>query len=135
MALKEIIRILRPGGRGLIYAWAKEQERNAMPSSYLKKSKSKSVSKSQPKPSSQFDLPVHENRTDFLHSDLLVPWKRKGEEPKTFHRFYHVFQEKELEDLVRRADGTIEIEKTYYDQGNWCVILRKPMQCTMQFDQ
>ena len=54
---------------------------------------------------------MHENRTNFKHNDLLVPWKNKSDE-ETFHRFYHVFEEGELESLM-------------YEQGNKCVIFVK----------
>ena len=71
-------------------------------------------------------LPVHENRTNFKHNDLLVPWKNKSDE-ETFHRFYHVFEEGELESLMYEALGKdkMEIESLFYDQGNWCVIFVK----------
>ena len=36
-------------------------------------------------------LPVHANRTNFKHNDLLVPWKRQTDS-NSFHRFYHVFE-------------------------------------------
>ena len=75
---------------------------------------------------SNIRLPVHENRTNFKHNDLLVPWKNKKDE-ETFHRFYHVFKKGELEDLVKKALGPsrIHIESLYYDQGNWCIIFQK----------
>lgn len=76
-------------------------------------------------------LPVHRNRTDFLHQDMLVPWKLKqnnenmnDSENNDFMRFYHVFEENELENLCISIGGII-IEKSFYEQGNWCVILKK----------
>lgn len=40
------------------------------------------------------------------------------------HRYYHTFVEGELEELCRTVDG-VSIVDSYYDQGNWCVILKK----------
>lgn len=73
-------------------------------------------------------LCVHTNRTAFESQDLLVPWHLKGEVKArpgpVFHRFYHVFQRGELEDLCTSVSG-VEVQQSYYDQGNWCVILQK----------
>ena len=41
-----------------------------------------------------------------------------------FHRYYHIFREGELEMLCLEIEGC-EIIKSYFDQGNWCVILTK----------
>lgn len=77
------------------------------------------------------NLPVHENRTQFQHSDLLVPWKlRKKVDDKlasqpeiTLLRYYHVFEEGELEELCKQLP--FEIEESFYEEGNWCVICKK----------
>ena len=149
-SVEEMIRILRPGGRALIYAWAQEQERDSTPSTYLKQQKTENSTDSKfirtnniestkgevdPSASNEFPLvlPVHKNRTNFEHSDLLVPWKTKGSneqvenvESKTFLRYYHVFKEGELESLIlEHLSEQLTIIESYYDQGNWCVILEK----------
>ena len=118
-------------------------------------------------------LPVHKNRTEFVSSDMLVPWNLKSSssesknvcngsnaevstveienpkvemtnkktcsemsespvqvvsesasDPKLFHRYYHIFREGELELLCNSIDGC-RILTSYYDQGNWCVIITK----------
>ena len=46
------------------------------------------------------------------------------EEEKIFQRYYHVFQEGELEGLVKQVEG-LSISHSYYDQGNWCVVAEK----------
>ncbi len=144
-AIKEIVRLLRPGGRALIYAWARDQRREETgASSYLKGDGEGANCRPGPRPGvpaeskavvgEKLVLPVHRNRTDFQHADLLVPWrttKRGAEEKKdgettTLHRFYHVWEEGELESAVEEAAGdAVEVKEGYYDQGNWCVILRK----------
>ncbi len=138
-AIREMVRLLRPGGRSLIYAWARDQKRKESgdPSSYLKQGHDEEVISRAPGEGSGGDLsivvceklalPVHRNRTDFKHSDLLVPWKKAGKGgPETLHRFYHVLEEGELEASVSEAVGDeVELEESYYDEGNWCVRLRK----------
>ncbi|CAM9588239.1 unnamed protein product [Bubo scandiacus] len=182
--IRELARLLRPGGMALIYVWAMEQEYKNQKSKYLKEkngSKDKEeeistgvaqtpLSDQMPDSSSQDSacsdqllndskgkgcdaepvadsrLPVHTNRTSFHSQDLLVPWhlkggpKKKGESADTvlfpagskesqelcpvFHRYYHVFCEGELEAACRSLD-CVRIQKSYYDQGNWCVVLEK----------
>ncbi|XP_037632381.1 alkylated DNA repair protein alkB homolog 8 [Sebastes umbrosus] len=41
-----------------------------------------------------------------------------------FHRYYHVFQQGELEQLCGQEAG-VKVQSSYHDQGNWCVILEK----------
>lgn len=135
-----MVRILCVGGSALIYVWAKDQNRNKQKSSYLKQDrknrKNDSVVPDQP-PVEQISitddvtLPVHVNRTQFQHQDLLVPWKLKSEKSvgedasdKQYLRFYHVFEERELEELCGRLDN-VQVVNSYYDQGNWCVLIKK----------
>lgn len=126
-----MIRVLKVGGRALIYVWAKDQNRDQQKSSYLKQN-----SKKDEKPMENgvvtspvgVTLPIHTNRTQFKHSNLLVPWKLKSKDSttpeSTFLRFYHVFEDNELIELCKRINN-IEILNSYYDQGNWCVEFKK----------
>ncbi|XP_063005024.1 alkylated DNA repair protein alkB homolog 8 isoform X2 [Melospiza melodia melodia] len=182
--IRELARLLRPGGTALIYVWAMEQEYKNQKSKYLKeKNGSKNKDREMntdiaqrplndqgpdnssqdsawsdqllndlkdescgAKPVADFRLPVHTNRTSFHSQDLLVPWHLKGGTKKkeesvdtvvvpggskelqelspVFHRYYHVFCEGELEAVCRSLD-CVRVQKSYYDQGNWCVILEK----------
>ncbi len=115
-------RVLRPHGRGLVYVWAKNQAVENKPSRYLKQ---KQGEEPEEEAHNEFRLPVHTNRTNFEHSDLLVPWKkREKREDVTFHRYYHVFEEGELMELVGAVKG-VRVVRDYYDQGNWCVLFEK----------
>ena len=64
-------RILVPGGRILIYVWAKNQTNKSEMSSYLKQNKKNfKENRSGEEPSrevGEFGLPVHQNRTNFVH--------------------------------------------------------------------
>ncbi|MEQ2198054.1 hypothetical protein XENOCAPTIV_007082 [Xenoophorus captivus] len=202
-AVRELVRLLKPGGQALIYVWAYEQEYNKQKSKYLKdhvKQHNGEKSKDTPEESQESHeepsvfttshverdvkdaskmtegrLSVHTNRTAFNSQDLLVPWHLKGrkthgeeessgrfssrEEPNpdfdssmssdtthspdskpspsdnmcqipggssvpVFHRYYHVFQQGELEQLCTQVTG-IKVQTSYHDQGNWCVVLQK----------
>ncbi|XP_020040944.2 tRNA (carboxymethyluridine(34)-5-O)-methyltransferase ALKBH8 isoform X2 [Castor canadensis] len=179
-AVQELVRLLRPGGKALIYVWAMEQEYTNQKSKYLrgkrispgKKEKinsdasvegllvervpdvgSRDSASSVPSVSdvqerrcksrqvTNSELPVHTNRTSFHSQDVLVPWHLKGNSGKDkavepfgpvgshdpssiFHRYYHVFCDGELEAACQTLSN-VSILKSYYDQGNWCVILQK----------
>lgn len=152
-----MIRILRIDGLALIYVWAKNQAFKSK-SKYLKHNKRNDDEYGAGTPAqtadvapksgdSSLSLPIHTNRTQFAHSDVLVPWKLKSAAPpstttatdpgdavtltaaddkpvKTFLRYYHVFDENELFALCSQFDNIV-IEDSYYDQGNWCIIFRK----------
>lgn len=136
-ALIEINRVLVVGGQALIYVWAKEQFKNHNLSTYLKQSKiNKQKSENINEEIKNFcveavdiNLPIHKNRSNFIHNDLLVPWKlnqqKKQEiEPETHLRYYHVFEESELKCLCEQIKNCKVIDY-YYDQGNWCIIFEK----------
>lgn len=122
------MRILKVGGKALIYVWAKNQSH----SNYLKENKkSENFEVSSVVVDEKLELPVHTNRTQFKNKDLLVPWKLRNsaendekKDENVFLRFYHVFEEGELEKLCNKISN-ISINKSYYDQGNWCVIIEK----------
>ncbi|KAF6101943.1 alkB-like protein 8, tRNA methyltransferase [Phyllostomus discolor] len=179
-ALQELVRLLRPGGKALIYVWAMEQEYNKKKSKYLREDRTSPEKKEEissdtsvqemlveqmpgvgnqdsaysvpsinnfqngscnSKKGANSKLPIHTNRTSFHSQDLLVPWHLKGNPGKeksiepfgpvgthdaspVFHRYYHVFCEGELE-AACQALSDVSILQSYYDQGNWCVILQK----------
>lgn len=123
--------MLRKGGRALVYVWAKEQEIGKRKSTYLlqKKSDTSGAEASVPEAYSKTVLPVHTNRTDFKHVDVLVPWSLNskdstGIDRPTYLRFYHVFTEGELDNLCSKISN-ITICRSYYDQGNWCIEFKK----------
>lgn len=138
-AISEMIRVLRVDGKCLIYVWAKDQKKNFEKSSYLRQNKAVNKNKkseddqrdetatSKEIPNVEISLPIHTNRTEFQQQDVYVPWKLKGNQEsnqEVFLRYYHVFEENELEKLCKDLKN-VEVEKSYYDQGNHCVILKK----------
>lgn len=120
-ALREIVRILRPGGTALIYVWALEQElKDGKSSKYLKKQEKVDEAL---EVKTHLGIPIHTNRRKFGSQDVFVPWKSKSSS-ETFLRFYHVFKENELEELCSQLNG-VAIIKRYYDEGNWCLVIAK----------
>ncbi|KAJ1743729.1 tRNA methyltransferase, has a role in tRNA modification [Coemansia sp. RSA 1086] len=98
-AVKELLRVVREGGTVLIFAWALEQKGRR-----------------------KFD----QNSQDFL-----VPWVVPGsrnleQSDKVFHRYYHLFREGELVELVQQAGGC-SIVQSGYDKDN-CTIHKSARQ-------
>lgn len=126
-ALSTIHRLLRSNGQALVTVWAKDQTK----SNYLCKNKDQTQTEHYEVTVEGVNLPVHENRTQFQYKNVLVPWKlRRREEDKlagkpdsTLLRFYHVFEERELDELC--TDVGLEVVKSFYEEGNWCVVCRK----------
>lgn len=138
-AIENMARVLVKGGTALIYVWAKDQQKENVKSTYLLQHNKKSEPKSANEVATfkideaEIQLPVHRNRTQFSHTsdgNVLVPWKLKSteedERQKVFLRYYHVFDEGELENLCSELPN-IEIVRSYYDQGNHCVVLKKKL--------
>ncbi|XP_055334019.1 alkylated DNA repair protein alkB homolog 8-like [Paramacrobiotus metropolitanus] len=152
-ALRELVRVLSVNGSALVYVWALEQKKDQRVSTYLKGGGKPSTSSKDggdereqtldvlptearlntADSSDGTELPIHTNRTQFKQQDILVPWhlkpKRKEcdavkQDEKVFHRYYHVFREGELEEYCECLDN-IEILQSYYDEGNWCIVLRR----------
>ncbi|KAG5672401.1 hypothetical protein PVAND_002532 [Polypedilum vanderplanki] len=138
-AISEMIRVLKTNGKALIYVWAKDQQKDNQKTLYLLQHQEKNSDvKDVPEiatlqiDENKIELPIHRNRTQFSHTNngnVLVPWKLKQKEvaeseQKVFLRYYHVFDEGELETLCKMHER-IKIVDSYYDQGNHCVILKK----------
>ncbi|KAL1472946.1 hypothetical protein MTO96_022716 [Rhipicephalus appendiculatus] len=106
-AVHEILRVLRHGGRALVYVWALEQNN----SSGDEKTRRRNTS-----------TPTKQLRWTAAR-DMLVPWHSKSTQ-ETHYRYYHLFQQGELRELLESvAPGCVQTE--YHDQGNWCAVLIK----------
>ncbi len=50
----------------------------------------------------------------------------KDKQSTVYHRYYHVFREGELEQLIQQHfEGKLVLEDRYYDHANWVVKLKK----------
>ena len=43
----------------------------------------------------------------------------------TLHRYYHVFRQGELDQLIERYVENLHIISSYYDHANWCIVAEK----------
>jgi alkylated DNA repair protein alkB family protein 8 len=101
-ALREAARLLRPGGRFLVYCWSFEQ-----------------------------DGDVSRSRHRFGGQDVLVPFHYKATsseggslEQAVMDRYCHVYRQGELEQLLAQVPE-LDVEEIYFDTGNWCAISRR----------
>jgi tRNA (uracil-5-)-methyltransferase TRM9 len=94
--IKEIIRILKIGGKCLITAWATEHRNPKI------LSKGKKITET---------------------NDWLIPWEDRNQE-KIFQRFYHLFEQNELDELLINFTN-IKIIESKYDKDNWNITFIK----------
>ncbi|KAF4556858.1 tRNA (carboxymethyluridine(34)-5-O)-methyltransferase-like protein [Elsinoe fawcettii] len=108
-AVREVLDVLTPstgskqGGKALIYVWALEQK------------------------SSRRGWDEGDDQ------DVMVPWVMKGkkqkddalgEQDKTFHRYYHLYKNGELESNIEAAGG--KVLEAGYEKDNWWAIASRP---------
>ncbi|KAG1057019.1 hypothetical protein G6F43_001120 [Rhizopus delemar] len=99
-AVKDMAKIVRPGGKILVFVWALEQTK---------------FSKRNFEPGQQ---------------DVFVPWmltkkkEDKEENPAVYNRYYHLFKKGELDALFEQIEDLI-IENSGYDRDNHYVIACK----------
>lgn len=111
VALNDFVRLLRPGGRALVYVWALEQGDGSI------------------------------GARSFDHQDVFVPWcasdaqvKGKkaetaeqgaiGEDMRRYLRYYHISKGDEVKNMALRVEGA-DVEEVYYDSNNWAIVLKK----------
>ncbi|KAI9033624.1 S-adenosyl-L-methionine-dependent methyltransferase [Phycomyces nitens] len=108
LAIEELLRIVRPGGKILVFVWALEQTK------------------------------FSKRNFDVGKQDVFVPWtlSTKGQRAEgsdetakvtttVYNRYYHLFKQGELDSLFQQIDGVV-IETSGYDRDNHYVIARKP---------
>tara|TARA_B100000963_G_C22637429_1_gene678360 strand:+ start:4215 stop:4877 length:663 start_codon:yes stop_codon:yes gene_type:complete len=93
-AIQELIRITKKGGKILIYVWAKEQKKFKM----------------------------------YDEKDIMVPWnlqkKYSQNETNLYYRYYHLFEKRELENLIENCGLNIVIEENGYQADNYYAIIK-----------
>ncbi|KAL8917514.1 MAG: hypothetical protein Q9172_005817 [Xanthocarpia lactea] len=89
------------GGKALIYVWALEQKTS------------------------------RRGWDEGDEQDVMVPWVMKtqnthtaNEEPKTFHRYYHLYRQGEVEQDVAEAGGRV-VESGYEKDNWWAIAVRE----------
>jgi SAM-dependent methyltransferase len=95
-AVRELIRIVRPGGKICISVWADEQ---------VKKTKWQLCN------------------TNNSNTDYMIPFdKRNGE---VIMRYYHLFTEDDFRTVLSECADEAQLESFIFDKDNWIAILRK----------
>ncbi len=123
-AVREAARLVRNGGRVLLYGWACEQgpeSRRTFPSSdvlvpWHLSDHMVALEGGIPEPGSEnvgsSSLPTHGKRVEAKSSTV-------------FSRYCHVFVKGEIEGLVKAAGGRLRLRDAYYDCSNWCAVAEK----------
>ena len=63
------------------------------------------------------------SRRKFTKQDNLVEFQSSDKKIKEL-RFYHVFEENELEKMIHNIPG-IKIVQSYWEIGNWILVIEK----------
>ena len=108
-AISELIRVTKPGGKIFIEVWAKEQN-------------PKNINISHSSDSDTFNKCKH----SFNAQDVYIPFKNRFTGANIADRYYHVFVDGELDNLVDNINNAIIIDK-FYEKGNFGIILQKNM--------
>lgn len=95
-AMKEMIRILKPGGVGTISVWALEQT----------------------------DRENNMKKRNFIPGDNYVPWTRKKDKI-VFKRYYYIFNKRMFKEYIGQFTGKITVNRIFYARGNWITIFTK----------
>lgn len=101
-ALREMYRVLKKDGVGIIVVWAKEQDGD-----------SRFV----------FDSGV---KTSAFGWDEYVEWKLKKEDGyESYKRYYHVYEKGDLENEITMLCPEFYVVSVDWEKGNWIALLRK----------
>lgn len=142
MCLENMTKLLADDdSRLLVQVWSYEQELEQN-NPYLNPNKTKTKDgfpqNRDAKQVGNLKIPIHKNRTPFSDQDLLVPFKVNKDKSRAssstnqgegcgerdYLRYYHVFKENELENLIAEIPNVTLVE-SYYDKGNWSSIIKK----------
>lgn len=94
-AIEELVRIVKPGGKILIQVWAFKQVFS---------------------------------KVKYTEKDVMIPWhmrRYKFESEQIFKRYYHLFDENELETICLKCN--IKIKESYWEHDNYGVIMEKQL--------
>jgi ubiquinone/menaquinone biosynthesis C-methylase UbiE len=118
-AINELVRILRPNGKIMLYVWAMEQKSREFTSQdiLVPLKIDKQIEMLTKKYFHNVKLPDEFKIRKFPFSSYENTFKLVSNEK----RYYHVFRENELDDLIKECVNNLIIKKSFYDHGNWCL--------------
>lgn len=114
LALEEMARTVRPGGTALVYVWSFERGGQKKGRRIVKERTQDTLVR--------WNMPrryEHEGMRDGPE-----PAEVEGRDEVQYERYYHMFREGELEELVGLARG-LELVEGYYDHQNWAAVVRR----------
>jgi alkylated DNA repair protein alkB family protein 8 len=132
MAIKEIFRILQIDGCALIQVWALEQPVDAK--RQFNKQDNIVTWKNSKNNKNNKIIKIKKNKIVPLNllPDSTDMQLFQNQQKNSSERYYHVFKQGELESLIKEVLNenthsayTIHIEKSFYEVGNWGVIIKK----------
>lgn len=109
-AVRELLRIAKPGGYILIYVWALEQQKQKY---------------------TEQDVFVPWQLQKRFNAYGTAPTEANAEKKEqsgelVYKRYYHLFKKGELEELVMLlGQNVVHIEESLYEHDNWCVVAKK----------
>ncbi|KXS18841.1 S-adenosyl-L-methionine-dependent methyltransferase [Gonapodya prolifera JEL478] len=115
LALKELVRILKPGGRMLVFVWAMEQHGR-------RRFDQQDVFVTWNLPKDRYRHPPEKDKPESETVQTTTNNTRSCH--VVYDRFYHLFLQGELDRIIELAGG-VDIEETGYDRDNWFVISKK----------
>eukprot|EP00049_Salpingoeca_infusionum_P001394 m.48021 g.48021 ORF g.48021 m.48021 type:complete len:543 (+) comp11004_c0_seq5:102-1730(+) len=144
-AVSEIYRILRPGGRVALQAWALEQETDSkrsfpapdvlVPWKHLNPEEERQAPRAERRTLAEVageDLDSTGDQSQVRESTISSASDVLGDQDEealsdevVYTRYCHVFAEGELEQLVT-SQGFI-VDAAFFDRSNWCVVAHKPL--------
>jgi alkylated DNA repair protein alkB family protein 8 len=135
-AVKELLRVLRVGGRGIIYAWAHEQMKGSrrrfeegrqdfmVPWNLDKRFAFATGAGNDAAEAEEGQTAPSEDGEAGSDDSSGEASSTKAPERVVVQRYCHMFKQGELESLVELAGGA-QVEESYYDESNWAVVLRR----------
>lgn len=69
----------------------------------------------------KFDKTCNDEKTSKNNEDFVI---NEVKNTKIYKRYYHIFKQGELEELINRVKS-VKIIHSYFDHANWCCIIQK----------
>lgn len=130
-ACEELLRIVKKGGRILVFVWALEQEKDSkrkfdkqdvfvswnLPSKYTQSQQQIHASASHVE-----EKPKEEVKKEPKKGEKKK--EKKEDKPMVFQRYCHVYKQGEVEELFLQFPNT-KVLSSWFEASNWCVIVEK----------
>ncbi|PWA00006.1 hypothetical protein BB558_003966 [Smittium angustum] len=101
-AINELIRVVRPGGKILIFVWALEQKATLQDNNITT---------------------ITEIDDSKVQETVDVKPVVENTNQKVYYRYYHLFKEGELDDVIKKS-GRANILESGYDRDNWYAVIQ-----------